>query len=147
MESVNNNDIVYRLKKRAEIRRAIPTRKSVQAKEPDRIADLLEEAAMEIEALRIAAEHAAGDQLTFKTYESVHMPECLEVGECACQTSGQPHGDGKTCYPQDCDPDCLGEKKACAICGTECSCSEPTFPPVCCSWCDGYKDGPQTGSL
>jgi hypothetical protein len=49
---MNENDIVYRLLKRAEIRRSIPDRKSVQNDEPDRIADLLEEAAREIEVLR-----------------------------------------------------------------------------------------------
>lgn len=49
---MNENDLVYRLRKRAEIRRQIPTRKSVQENEPDRIADLLEEAANEIERLR-----------------------------------------------------------------------------------------------
>ena len=46
------NDVVYRLRKRAEIRRQIKTRKSVQEGAPDRIADLLEEAANEIEKLR-----------------------------------------------------------------------------------------------
>jgi hypothetical protein len=46
------DDIVYRLRKRAEIRRQISTRKSVQEGKPDRIADLLEEAANEIERLR-----------------------------------------------------------------------------------------------
>jgi len=45
-------DLVYRLRKRAEIRRQIATRKSVQEGKPDRIADLLEEAATEIETLR-----------------------------------------------------------------------------------------------
>ena len=44
----SSEDLVYRLRKRAEIRRAIPNRKSVQNGEPDRIADLLEEAANEI---------------------------------------------------------------------------------------------------
>ena len=39
------DDLVFRLRKRAEIRRQIDTRKSVQNNEPDRIADLLEEAA------------------------------------------------------------------------------------------------------
>jgi signal recognition particle subunit SEC65 len=39
------HDLVYRLRKRAEIRRQIPDRKSVQEGQPDRIADLLEEAA------------------------------------------------------------------------------------------------------
>lgn len=42
------NDLVYRLLKRAEIRRQITTRKSVQENKPDKIADLLEEAANEI---------------------------------------------------------------------------------------------------
>jgi len=46
-----SEDLVYRLRKRAEIRRKILTRKSVQEGEPDRIADLLEEAANEIERL------------------------------------------------------------------------------------------------
>ena len=49
---MNKNDLIYRLRKRAEIRRQIPTRKSVQENKPDRIADLLEEAAKEIERLR-----------------------------------------------------------------------------------------------
>lgn len=49
---MNEQDIVYRLRKRAEIRRQIPDRKSVQENKPDRIADLLEEAANEIERLR-----------------------------------------------------------------------------------------------
>lgn len=44
--------LVYRLRKRAEIRRQIPGRKSVEQGEPDRIADLLEEAAVEIERLQ-----------------------------------------------------------------------------------------------
>jgi len=48
---MNKEDLVYRLRKRAEIRRQIPTRKSVQEGATDRIADLLEEAADEIENL------------------------------------------------------------------------------------------------
>lgn len=47
-----SDDLVYRLRKRAEIRRQISTRKSVQNNEPDRIADLLEEAANEIETMQ-----------------------------------------------------------------------------------------------
>jgi hypothetical protein len=46
-----SEDLVFRLRKRAEIRRQIATRKSVQEGKPDRIADLLEEAAVEIEEL------------------------------------------------------------------------------------------------
>jgi len=45
-------DLVYRLRYRAEIRRQIMTRKSVQEGKPDRIADLLEEAADEIIKLK-----------------------------------------------------------------------------------------------
>ena len=46
--------LVFRLRKRAEIRRQIDTRKSVQEGQPDRIADLLEEAANRIEELETA---------------------------------------------------------------------------------------------
>ena len=46
-----SQDLVDRLRKRAEIRRQIPSRKSVQEGKPDRISDLLEEAANEIEDL------------------------------------------------------------------------------------------------
>lgn len=46
------DDLVFRLRMRASIRRQISTRKSVQEGKPDRIADLLEEAANEIEQLR-----------------------------------------------------------------------------------------------
>ena len=45
--------LVYRLRKRAEIRRKISTRKSVQEGQPDRLSDLLEEAATELERLRV----------------------------------------------------------------------------------------------
>ena len=49
---VTEQSLVYRLRKRAEIRRQIPGRKSVQEGASDRIAELLEEAAVEIERLR-----------------------------------------------------------------------------------------------
>jgi hypothetical protein len=49
---MNEDDLVYRLRKRAEIRRQIPSRKSVQEGKADRMADLLDEAALEIERLR-----------------------------------------------------------------------------------------------
>jgi hypothetical protein len=52
IQNMVENDIVYRLKKRAEIRRQIPGRRSVQEGKPDRISDLLEEAAEEILKLR-----------------------------------------------------------------------------------------------
>jgi hypothetical protein len=49
---VAEQSLVFRLRKRAEIRRNIKDRKSVQEGAPDRIADLLEEAANEIERLQ-----------------------------------------------------------------------------------------------
>lgn len=48
---VAEQSLVFRLRKRAEIRRQIPGRKSVEEGARDRIADLLEEAANEIEKL------------------------------------------------------------------------------------------------
>lgn len=50
---VAEQSLVFRLRKRAEIRRQIPGRLSVQENKPDRIADLLEEAATEIVRLQI----------------------------------------------------------------------------------------------
>ena len=50
-KKMENEGLVFRLRKRAEIRRQIPSRKSVQENKPDRIADLLEEAANKIEEL------------------------------------------------------------------------------------------------
>lgn len=52
MLKLPETDIVTRLITRAAIRRGIQTRKSVQENKPDRIADLLEEAAKEISELR-----------------------------------------------------------------------------------------------
>ena len=52
ISQLSEDDIVYRLLKRAEIRRQISTRKSVAEGKPDRIAELLEEAAIEILLLR-----------------------------------------------------------------------------------------------
>jgi hypothetical protein len=48
---VAEQSLVFRLRKRAEIRRQIKDRKSVQEGANDRIADLLEEAADRIEQL------------------------------------------------------------------------------------------------
>jgi len=50
---VAEQSLVFRLRKRAEIRRQITSRKSVEEGKPDRIADLLEEAANEIDRLKI----------------------------------------------------------------------------------------------
>lgn len=51
MTNPTEQTLTERLRIRAAIRRGITTRKSVQNGEPDRIADLLEEAANEIERL------------------------------------------------------------------------------------------------
>ncbi len=48
---ISQQSLVFRLRKRAEIRRNNKDRKSVQEGTPDRIADLLEEAAARIEQL------------------------------------------------------------------------------------------------
>lgn len=47
---LSEQSLVYRLRKRAEVRRQISSRKSVQEGKADRIADLLEEAADKIES-------------------------------------------------------------------------------------------------
>ncbi len=49
---VAEQSLVFRLRKRAEIRRQIPGRLSATEGKPDRIADLLDEAANEIENLK-----------------------------------------------------------------------------------------------
>lgn len=46
---MTDQTLVERLRIRAQIRRQIPTRKSVQEGQPDRLADLLEEAANALE--------------------------------------------------------------------------------------------------
>ena len=51
MDSLDEQSLTERLRIRASIRREISTRKSVQEGKPDRISDLLEEAANEIERL------------------------------------------------------------------------------------------------
>ena len=66
---MTENDLVYRLRKRAEIRRQIPTRKSVQESQPDRIADLLDEAANTIEQLLYAANHMSDKGYEITTHE------------------------------------------------------------------------------
>ena len=66
-------DLVYRLEKRAEIRRQIPGRRSVENNEPHRIADLLEEAANKIKLLdrdyRFMKDLAIGEEERAKELE------------------------------------------------------------------------------
>jgi len=54
--TTNEESLIYRLRKRAEIRRQITTRKSVQEGKPDRIADLLEEAATALDFVQELAD-------------------------------------------------------------------------------------------
>jgi len=61
---MKEEDLIYRLKKRAEIRRQIPTRKSVIEGTRDRLSDLLEEAAEEIQRLRILINPEANNDIT-----------------------------------------------------------------------------------
>lgn len=61
---MNRQDLIFRLRKRAEIRRQITTRKSVQEGKPDRIAELLDEAAEGLEELLhfVESENEMGSQ-------------------------------------------------------------------------------------
>lgn len=75
-------DLVYRLRKRAKIRRQIDTRKSVQEGKPDRIADLLEEAADYIEKRDwIGLTDEDIDDLWKTEYFNVHyqLPKAVEA--------------------------------------------------------------------
>jgi len=53
---MTNETLVERLRKRAAIRRTISSRRSVQEGKEDRLADLLDEAADEIEGLLLVAQ-------------------------------------------------------------------------------------------
>ena len=69
--------LTTRLRKRADIRRQIATRKSVQEGKPDRIADLLEEAAAALEVEK--ALHEATEK-TFQQTRSA-LKACVEALE------------------------------------------------------------------
>jgi hypothetical protein len=56
---VSEQSLVFRLRKRAEIRRQIPGRLSVTEGKPDRIANLLDEAADEIQRLSLLLNNLA----------------------------------------------------------------------------------------
>jgi hypothetical protein len=75
-----NDDLIFRLRKRAEIRRQIPGRKSVENNEPDRIADLLEEAANALEKLSpLEVEFAYS-----KEYDAYYNPKTNEWIDSRC---------------------------------------------------------------
>lgn len=77
---VQVEDLAYRLRKRAEIRRVIPTRKSVQEGQPDRLADLLDEAAIRIEAMNRA--YTEGWYSCADVPPHNHADVCKECLEC-----------------------------------------------------------------
>ena len=68
---IMNQDLIERLEKRAEIRRQISTRKSVQEGQPDRIADLLEEAASALKELK---EYLDSSFYLHQYYEKIGTP-------------------------------------------------------------------------
>ena len=75
-----NDDLIERLQKRAEIRRQILTRKSVKEGRPDRIADLLEEA-----AARLAAAEAVIEAVRLADNNYCRVHEGYKPGEnCSC---------------------------------------------------------------
>jgi len=59
---VSEQSLVFRLYKRAEIRRQIPGRLAVTEGKPDKIANLLEEAALEIQRLRATIANIGQDK-------------------------------------------------------------------------------------
>lgn len=75
-------DLVYRLRKRAEIRRQISTRKSVQEGQPDRLAALLDEAAVELEQLKDARQHE---------YMTWQIEECISLLTAQAKELGDRH--------------------------------------------------------
>jgi hypothetical protein len=83
---MDDEDLVYRLRKRAEIRRQITTRKSVQEGKPDRIADLLEEAATEIQTLEAEVRGLQTDKAWDLFYQERDRSELL-VAEAAKLTA------------------------------------------------------------
>lgn len=80
--------LIYRLRKRAEIRRQIATRKSVQDGKPDRIADLLEEAASTLDFVQELANKECIYRDSCPTFGSKHE-KCLH---CKAREALGTHG-------------------------------------------------------
>ena len=79
--SESGEDLVTRLRKRAEIRRQITTRKSVQEGKPDRLADLLDEAADTIVKLATAYLNTVPTTVIEGVYEDMKKRQVW--GRCA----------------------------------------------------------------
>jgi hypothetical protein len=67
---VAEQSLVFRLRKRAEIRRQIPGRLSATEGKPDRIADLLDEAAREIQRLNAVIRDIGKDTIGRDNFQS-----------------------------------------------------------------------------
>ena len=67
---VAEQSLVFRLHKRAEIRRQIPGRLSAIEGKPDRIADLLDEAAREIQRLNAVIKDIGKDTIGRDNFQS-----------------------------------------------------------------------------
>jgi hypothetical protein len=67
---VAEQSLVFRLRKRAEIRRQIPGRLSATEGKPDRIADLLDEAAREIQRLDAVIKDIGKDTIGRDNFQS-----------------------------------------------------------------------------
>lgn len=72
------DDLVERLKKRAEIRRQAKGRKSVENGEPDRISDLLEEASGHIQRLEFVLRYALKETAEYSDLENFDWPGLAE---------------------------------------------------------------------
>ena len=87
---MKSNDLVFRLRKRAEIRKQITTRKSVQNNEPDRIADLLEEAATALEQDLDTRSYLMGryDTSPVKELTDEEIEDCFPENGCSSTEDG-----------------------------------------------------------
>lgn len=70
----DNKDLIDRLRKRAQIRRQASSRKSVQEGVPDRLADLLDEAATALENSQGGCDHR------WHFFEAETRARCLKCG-------------------------------------------------------------------
>lgn len=86
----SEQSLSFRLRKRAEIRRANTERKSVLEGRPDRVADLLEEAAAEIDRLRDAALQSLGLFEMLRGHELPFYNQRLKTAEHLCAVLNGP---------------------------------------------------------
>lgn len=90
---VPDQSVVFRLRKRAEIRRNNEERKSVREGRPDRAADLMDEAALRIEVLEaalqtIAEKSAYAAEFAREAGEIMFSDHALGARKCALDALG-----------------------------------------------------------